>query len=81
MCAKLYFPTISSAIPPPECVIPSCSTDEEAYVLNGFIVSIFISTLPAFYVTEVANWFSRDRFTFAKCFNDNVLNGSLLQFL
>lgn len=52
--------------------ISSCSIDEKAEVLNGFTVRVFIGILPPFYVTEVGHWFSRDRFTFAKNFNDNM---------
>lgn len=53
-------------------VIPSSSIDKKAEVFNGFRVRIFISTLPPFYVAEVGHWCSRDRFTFAKYFNDNM---------
>lgn len=71
-CAKQYFPTVFSVILLLADAISSCSIDEKAEVLNGFIGRVFIGTVPLFYVTDVGHWFSRDRFTFAKYFNDNM---------
>lgn len=50
-CISPQYPVLSQL----RCdVIPSCSIDEKADVLNGFIARIFISTLPLFMLLKLA---------------------------